>query len=110
MEILDNHEVFRRLCKAEHKWGVLIEFSDDWEEVQKAAPYLNFINESKPEIVQILVDGNGVILVDTEEEAERVYQQTVGDDGPTDLNPYQGECRVYALLCNSNGEFLNENT
>lgn len=109
MEILDTHEVFRRLCKAEHRWGVLIEFSDDWEEVQKAAPYLKFI-ESNPEIVQVLLDGQGILLIETEEEANKIYEQTVGDDGPTELNPYQGKCRVYALLCNPNGEFLNENT
>jgi len=38
------------------------------------------------------------------------YYRTVGDDGPTKLNDYNGPCRIYALTCDPFGQLLNENT
>jgi hypothetical protein len=75
----------------------------DYQEVLKATPYLTF------EDSQVLLDGCAVIVFDTIEEMELIYNRTVGDDGPTQLNPYKGPARVYALTC-VNGEFQEENT
>jgi hypothetical protein len=75
-----------------------------YAEILKAAPYLTY-NDS-----QALVDGEAVIICDSVEEQNRLYWQTVGDDGPTDTNPYDGKARVYALTIDKTGQTLNENT
>jgi predicted membrane GTPase involved in stress response len=33
-----------------------------------------------------------------------------GEDGPTAMNPYDGNVKIYALTCNPEGKLLNENT
>jgi hypothetical protein len=76
-----------------------------WEEVIKAAPYL----QDREERIQILIDGYAYILFDTYEEMRTMYYMTVGDDGPTSTNPYSGVAKVYALTCGPKG-FLTENT
>jgi len=110
---IDNHEILSHVCKATGKWGMLISFAipsiedcdDPYGEITKAAPYLTFDNNA-----QIIGDGIGYILADTREEIYNLYNQTVGDDGPTKLNSYKGLVKVYALTCDSNGNFLSENT
>lgn len=75
-----------------------------YEEVFKAAPYLGFDD------TQALADGNAIIVCDTVKEQEVLYSLTVGDDGPTKFNAYDGPARVYALTIDKNGQTLNENT
>jgi hypothetical protein len=77
----------------------------DYEELLKAAPYLDPIEHS-----QVLYDGCGFIICEDEEELNKLFDQTVGDEGPTDTNPYKGPARVYALIINAKGETENENT
>lgn len=74
------------------------------EEIFKAAPYLNMDD------YQIIADEHGIIIFDSAEEMEHAYQQTVGDDGPTALNQYNGKCRVSALTCYADGSLGGENT
>lgn len=105
---LHPHAAFQLLCQATKKWGVFISF--DWEDLPdyqslEAAPYLNSDDD-----LQLLMDGCGIILCDTKKEMEGIYCQTVGDDGPTKTNPYNGPVRVYALTCNPAGALLSENT
>ena len=76
----------------------------DFDEVAKAAPDL-----ARDDCKQILMDGCGVLVFDSEEEMEATYGRTVGDDGPTKANSYSGPARVYALTCVA-GELMNENT
>lgn len=73
-----------------------------FQENIKAAPYLanNY---------QVLADGSGYLVFDTEPAMNAYYNLTVGDDGPTKRNPYNGPARVYALTCGPGGT-LNENT
>jgi hypothetical protein len=100
------HRAFAQLCLSMHKWGVYISFdSDDDKEFEKAAPYLDGIRDC-----QIFADGCGIILCDSQEEMETIFGQTVGDDGPTETNSYNGIARVYALTCSPAGTLLNENT
>lgn len=73
----------------------------DWPEVQKAAPYL-----SKDDIFR----EPQLIVCDDEAELWRLYGQTVGDDGPTEMNPYSGPATVYALAIDAKGKQLTENT
>ena len=113
IDFINSYDILSAACKASGKWGMLIsfyvpsieEFDDPYDEVMKAAPYLNFENHC-----QIIGDGLGYILADTREEIYKLYHQTVGDDGPTDLNPYNGIVKVYALTCSPEGKFLSENT
>ena len=106
---LDQDSEFSALCKALKKWGISVDFcgSDSLGEIFKACP---FLDAKVHKHVQMLIDGHGVFLFDTRDEMERHYRMIVGDDGPTDLNPYDGLVRVYALTCNPNGLLLNENT
>lgn len=71
----------------------------------KPAPFICHIRHA-----QTLVDGVAFLFFDTEEELKEYYNQVVGDDGPTEANPYDGPCRVYALTCGPDGQLLNENT
>ena len=113
IEIITDHDILSTACKATGKWGMLISFyvpsvedcDDPYEEVIKAAPYLTFEKHA-----QILGDGKAYILGETRDEIYNLYNQTVGDDGPTKLNPYNGIVKVYALTCSPEGKFLSENT
>lgn len=84
----------------EEKYG-----NDPYGEICKAAPYLDY-----QEDMQIFGDEEAFIVCDDYKELRRLYWQTVGDDGPTESNPYDGPARVYALTINSQGEPENENT
>lgn len=106
MTILDDDDALTELCRATKRWGMLISFDpDDHAEVMKAAPFLNIETAA-----QVLCDGFGILLFDSEEECRTTYSETVGDDGPTVTNPYDGPARVYALTCGPDGEFRQENT
>ncbi|TEU00623.1 MAG: hypothetical protein E3J23_01960 [Candidatus Stahlbacteria bacterium] len=106
MKILNKTEVLQQLCKTNKKYGMYISFSEDedWAEIEKAAPYLT------KDCDQILVDCEAWLLFDNGEEMHKYYDQTVGGDGPTKLNNYNGLAVVYALTCNPHGQLENENT
>jgi len=108
MKALDQIAVLEALCRATRQWGMFINIhvpdAADWEEIWKAAPYLD-------DHMQILADGCGIFLFDTETEMQEYYDQTVGDDGPTETNGYNGPASVYAITCNNAGQTMcNENT
>lgn len=96
MEILNKIEVLERLCKEANKYGIFISFSDgeDYGRIIADAPYLAVVSQ----IGQVVNDGEGWLLFDTEEEMNNCYNQTE-EDG----------C-VYALTCNSRGQIETENT
>lgn len=117
---LNKSDVLKLMCKTTGKWGMMVSF-DDWadigfeyyQELVKAAPWLDYRNDA-----QILVDGVGFVLADTEKELYDLFYQTVGDDGPytQDQNPngpannYDGPQKIYALTCNPQGQLETENT
>ena len=106
VQILDHTESFRQLCKAASKFGMYISFDfGDFKGAAMAAPYLNIDDH-----FQIISDGCGILLFDTREEMENYYDMTVGDDGPTKLNNYNGLTHVYALTCDNTGNLLTKNT
>lgn len=111
MEVLDQVKTLQALCKALGKYGVHIfisemgDVSTGWSEILKAAPYLELGKHG-----QLLCDRQGFLLFDSLKEMEEVFWQTVGDDGPTPANPYNGPARVYAITCSPEGELMNENT
>lgn len=110
MQILDHVKTLELLCESTKKCGMYINIYNDqgeneynYLEVIKAAPYLESHN-------QVILESSGFILFDNVEEMLEAYNQTVGDDGPTKSNPYDGPCRVYAITCNPDGITMNENT
>ena len=76
-----------------------------YDELFKAAPYLDLY-----EHIQVITDGVGYLLFDNKDECTQYYDQTIGADGPTQSNQYDGPQRVYALTCGPDGQTLNENT
>lgn len=115
MKKLSVIHAFEYLCRKYKQWGVYISFGTDAEdydidtfvkleeELLKAMPYLD------DEDYQLMYDGCGLISCDSEKEAYIIFNQTVGDDGPTKLNSYNGPVSVYALVIGPNG-FETENT
>lgn len=109
MKLLLHTETLSALCKATGKWGAYfnIYFPEpySWNELKKAGLWFDIEKYS-----QALADESGFILFDSEEEMKLIYDQTVGDDGPTKLNNYDGPVRIYMLTCDPTGQLMNENT
>ncbi len=80
-------------------------YGDLFDEVVLAAPYLSIADDS-----QIIADESGYIVFDKKEDMLKAFNATVGDEGPTETNKYNGSVKVYALTCNAQGEHENENT
>lgn len=123
--LLSGSNVLSILCKSTKKWGIYFHFPDiDWykdekgnhlltyeeffHQLQQAVPQLNLNDDN--ETMQAVSAGYGFLLFDNESEMEKVYWNTIGDDGPSSTNQYNGTVRVYALTCDPNGQTLNENT
>lgn len=121
MQAFDMHDAACELAKHAKKPVIFIRIShaEEWEFLEynnydypfdgnnalKAAPYLN-----AQEHTQIMADQYAFILCEDEDEQDRLFWLTVGDDGPTNTNPYNGASRVYAMTISADGEPLSENT
>jgi hypothetical protein len=98
------HALFEAHCKATRQWGLLLSFDiEDQAGLRLACPYFE---ELTP---QAQFDGHAFIF-GTQEEIEERFWQTVGDDGPTKKNKYNGPVRVYAMTCDDTGQGMNVNT
>ena len=99
-------EALEDLCMKFEMWAVYISFIEDheWPEICKAAPFL--VEDTD---YQLLTDGRGVLLCESEKEAYKIFDQIVGDDGPTETNLYNGPANVYALVIGPDG-METENT
>ena len=110
--VVYDYEVLQAVCRDAKKAGMLVEWSDDesdgwpgWlDEIKKAAPWMT------DDDMAYSTRERAIVLFDTREEMEEAYGRTVGDDGPTETNSYNGAARVYALTCWETGELRNENT
>ena len=109
-------------CRVTGKYAMLISMPDlgdvechggtVFDELSKAAPYLRAFEDGTEHgsvTGQIIADELGVLIFDTAEEMDQHYDQTIGDDGPTETNKYDGPVGVYALTCGPEG-LRNENT
>lgn len=76
---------------------------EDLVELDKAAPWLS-------DFAPYSYDGCAIVVCDSVKEMNNLYSQTIGDDGPTHLNNYNGRARVYAMTIDENGLGMNENT
>lgn len=117
-------EILETYCKHHQKFGVYISIPEiDFEvlseseidncsnELLQACPPLKYLKENDyNQFFNIFMDGSGILLYDTEEAQQEAYWSIVGDDGPTETNPYSGPMTVYALTINRLGFSENENT
>ena len=106
MIIYDTINLMQEYARIVYKYCMYISWEGDekMNEVIKAAPYL------EEEDIILCTSSNAVLAFDTEAEMDRHYDMTVGDDGPTELNKYNGPVRVNALTCSNEGELWTENT
>ena len=106
MKALTVHDLAEAYCRATGKYAMAIYLGHGPDgEIEKAAPYLIGLENE----LQLLADECAVLIFDTREDMEHHFDLTVGDDGPTRLNPYNGPARVYALTFTPEGR-ENENT
>jgi len=117
MRTINQTEVEQELAKHLNKWclhlhnttttdvDAIMGETSYIDELMKAVPYL-----SKDQAWQLEYNGGLLIVCDSEEECNRMFRQTIGDDGPNDTNQYNGKCRVYALTISNQGVLMNENT
>jgi hypothetical protein len=101
------------ICKGANTPGILVSFQpgipDD--ELFSAAPWLKELWRTNiSAFTEMQSSGCGIVLCETLDEANKLLHQTVGDDGPTAANPYNGPVRVYACVCDGNGRITSENT
>lgn len=98
--------VAERIARAEKTWVLCLATGDDLDlvDVQSPVPFLDW-NER----MQLHLVGWLLLLLNTEKAAKRLFNQVVGDDGPTRANPYKGPHRVYAYLAGPEGG-VTENT
>lgn len=98
------------LCRQHQMWGMYASLCGSnethHEEVLRAAPWAS----EGTALWNLTLEGCVFLFFSTEEEMRVVYLQTVGGDGPTETNPYNGPARVYALTCDPEGNTHNENT
>jgi hypothetical protein len=102
-------DLFAAHCGVVKKWGLMISFplpqtDEEWSGFHLACPY----HEELPS--QAIFDGRAFLLFDTKTEMLCYFNQTVGDDGPTKVNPYNGDFTVFAVTCSPEGKLLSENT
>ena len=106
MRKLEITELVQHYCKLSGKWAVVLCTPEEssFADLQDAA---NFLTEDD---CQAMTDGLMIVMCDSEDEHWTVFNSIVGDDGPSDLNSYNGPCRIYAWTCGPDGDILTENT
>ena len=109
MKALSGNEVLSATAKGLARWCMQVGVHDDnVEEVLKAAPWLLALG--RPDLDFLVQDGGGVFSFESEDECRKAFLNTVGDDGPTASNPYDGPVKVYACVCAPDGRLMTENT
>lgn len=103
-------QIQRDLARALKKPVLYLSWDPSWTsyavtDLIKAAPMLDIEKD-----FQAITEGFIYIICDSLAEMQTLYDQVVGDDGPTEANLYDGPARVYALTCDAFGVLLNENT
>ena len=104
MRVLDLHSAARELARLLQKPCLAFNIYTGngqiprLDDVLGAAPWLNRPNsEDDTSATQALLDDCGIVVCDSVQEMGILYENTVGDDGPTATNPYHAPVRVYAV-------------
>lgn len=105
--VLTVEKLLTHWCITRNQWVLQLCFhtDDHFSEIEKAAPFLN-----KEQAALLAMEEVLFLPFNIERAAEYAYNMVIGDDGPTELNKYDGPCRIYAVLWNPQGECVNENT
>lgn len=112
MKSFSDFAFLQEYCRATGKFGMMISFDsleavmatevpktpieeclNRGRDIKLACPYINQLGSTE------MVDGKAYLIFDTEAEMLMIFEMTVGDDGPTSLNDYDGKARVYAKCC-----------
>ena len=106
MERMDRFKLMEFYAKTTKKWVLYLSTTEkeDVREVKKAVPYLSDGD------CMVLMHSCLILSFDNEQEMLECYNKTVGDDGPTITNDYDGWVHVYGLTINNQGDILDENT
>jgi hypothetical protein len=87
-------------------WDDSCNFKKAFRQLRRAAPYL-----TKEQGIDMLMNHGWILIVcSSEKEMNKKFWQTVGDDGPTKSNPYNGKTRIYAVTIDPTLGATNENT
>jgi len=108
IKLQDSSDILSDICSSKKLWGIYAShcfFEEPHTEINKAIPFL-----SEKEAIDFWHKGFIYMLFDTWAEMDYYYKSIVGDDGPTETNPYNGIVKVYALSCDKCGQLMNENT
>lgn len=108
---LDQNQVLEATAKGLGKWCLHLSFhatSLNEAEVVKAAPCLNELGPF--DRTSFILLGGGTLVFSAEAKAREAYSSTVGEDGPTKTNSYDGPTKVYACLCGPDGKIRTENS
>jgi len=104
MKVVNYSEIECLVCKLEKKWGVRFHFDENAIlKTERTAPWFHeaFLGE---DYWQCLIDGCGLLLFDTEDEAWDIFLQTIMDEVEKDESP------VYACMISPDGTVVTENT
>lgn len=93
-------DFIEEMCKRFKLWALYISWLDDANihNILEAAPYLTMDDD-----YQMLSDCTGVVLCESEKEVWKIFDQTVGDEGATEANQYDGPGNVYACIMGPEG-------
>lgn len=112
---LDHMGLFALACRLSRKWGLFLSIdAGDYDDTNDGLVGKNGVLNAAPYLHTNSFNGEGwraqYLLFDTKEDMERCYWATVGPDGPTETNDYDGNATIYAVTCSPAGQLLNENT
>lgn len=107
MEIIDKTSAFQSTCKNAKKYGMYLNIPLDYynpvAKLKISAPWLN------EEGIEVLAhDEELIVLFDSEEELNKAYDNTYGDDTVDAFD--NATIHIYCLTCAPDGELMTENT
>jgi len=104
---LGDNGIVEMLAKAKQTNVLLLSTSDKIDLYTGKSSPVSYLNIEQR--AQLLLDGHLFLLIPDVDYAMKLLRQTVGDDGPTELNPYDGPHKVYGFLAGPEGG-ISENT
>ena len=109
----DDIDLFKILCDKLDKWGLYISFG--WDDEDQGFEFFDGVVEAtgglldRKDTHNALFNGYAYFLYDTWEDSYHAFKKVVGKDGPTDINPYDGPVKVFAMTVSNDGEIQTEN-